>query len=278
MGIVRHFTAPYTPQHNGIVERRNRTPVAMGRSLLKERNMPSNMWGEAIRHAVYLLNRLPTRAVEGATPYESWTKRKPQIEHLKVFGCIAYMKVPNVHTTKLDSRSMCVIHLGREAGTKAYRLFNPDTGRVHVSRDVVFDETKGWNWTNEDDTQVSSSFIVAGALSEATQDESLSNTDDSMDSERSGTGDNYMSQSHQSPQTGSSQAASPVTVSSQATRSQADNVDNTYDGSVSPRHYRSLSEIYDETEQVQLDEEAADELLFAGVDEPVYYAEAVKEN
>lgn len=50
MGIVRHFTAPYTPQHNGVVERRNRTVLAMGRSLLKERNMPSYMWGEAIWH------------------------------------------------------------------------------------------------------------------------------------------------------------------------------------------------------------------------------------
>ncbi|KAL8102842.1 hypothetical protein AgCh_027386 [Apium graveolens] len=67
-GIVRHFTVPYTPQQNGVVERHNRTVVAMGRSLLNERNMPSYMWGEAIRHVVYLHNQLPTRAVSGATP------------------------------------------------------------------------------------------------------------------------------------------------------------------------------------------------------------------
>lgn len=163
MCIVRHFTAPYTPQQNGVVERRNRTVVAMGRSLLKERNMPSYMWGEAIRHAVYLLNWLPTRALVGATPYESWSKKKPHVDYLKVFDCIAYMKIPSVHTKKLDNISKCVMHLGREAGTKAYRLFDLDTGSVHISRDVIFDEAKGWNWNETTTRNTNSSFVVTGA-------------------------------------------------------------------------------------------------------------------
>lgn len=79
----------------------------------------------------------------GATPYEAWTKVKPEVGYLKVFGCLAYMKVPHVHTTKLDNRSKYVVHLGREAGTKAYRLYDPVSGSVNISRDVVFDEGKG---------------------------------------------------------------------------------------------------------------------------------------
>lgn len=88
-GIKRHLTAPYTPQQNGVVERRNRTVVAMTRSLLKERNMPEMLWGEAIRHSVYILNRSPTKAVVGETPYEAWTGAKPKLSHIRVFGCLA---------------------------------------------------------------------------------------------------------------------------------------------------------------------------------------------
>ncbi|XP_074352341.1 uncharacterized protein LOC141691504 [Apium graveolens] len=77
----------------------------MARSLLKELDTPSYIWGEAVRHSVYLLNRLPTRALTDVTPYEAWSKKKPQIEYLSVFGCIAHMKLSNVHVKKLDDRS-----------------------------------------------------------------------------------------------------------------------------------------------------------------------------
>ncbi|XP_074351878.1 uncharacterized protein LOC141691029 [Apium graveolens] len=122
-------------------ERHNKTVVAMDRSLLNERDMPSHMWGEAIRHAVYLLNRLPTHSLSGTTPYEAWSGEKPQVDYLKVFGCIAYMKVPGTYLKKLDNRSKCVVHLGREAGTKAYRLLDPDTGTIHINRDAFLDAT-----------------------------------------------------------------------------------------------------------------------------------------
>lgn len=59
-GIIRHFTAPYTPQQNEVMERRNRTVVEIARSYLKEMGVPSILWGEAVRHSVYVLNRLPT--------------------------------------------------------------------------------------------------------------------------------------------------------------------------------------------------------------------------
>lgn len=118
-GILRHFTAPYTPQQNGVVERRNRTVVAMTRSLLREMQLPSKFWGEAVRHAVYLLNRLPTRALSDKTPYETWTGNKPDVQHIRVFGCVAHMKLQSAHTTKLSDRSKLVVHLGKESGTKA---------------------------------------------------------------------------------------------------------------------------------------------------------------
>lgn len=68
-GIHHQFTAPYTPQQNGAVERRNRTVLGTTRSLLKAKTLPQTFWGEAVNHSIYLLNRSPTKDVQEATPY-----------------------------------------------------------------------------------------------------------------------------------------------------------------------------------------------------------------
>lgn len=60
MGVKRFLTAPYSPQQNGVVERRNQTVIAMTRSLLKSSKVPSKYWGEAVTTSVYILNRAPT--------------------------------------------------------------------------------------------------------------------------------------------------------------------------------------------------------------------------
>ena len=67
-GIQRHYSAPYSPQQNGVVERRNQTVVGMARALLKQRGVPAMYWGEAVVTAVYILNRSPTKALDGMTP------------------------------------------------------------------------------------------------------------------------------------------------------------------------------------------------------------------
>ncbi|KAL6621206.1 hypothetical protein ACP70R_033638 [Stipagrostis hirtigluma subsp. patula] len=87
-GVQRQFTVPYSPQQNGVVERRNQTVVAMARALLKQRKLPAIYWGEAVTTAVYLLNRTPTKSLEGKTPYEAWHGRKPAVQHLRTFGCV----------------------------------------------------------------------------------------------------------------------------------------------------------------------------------------------
>lgn len=67
-GIKRHLTAPYSPQKNGVVERRNRTLLEMTRSVLKHMEVPNFLWGEAVRHATYLINRIATRTLKDQTP------------------------------------------------------------------------------------------------------------------------------------------------------------------------------------------------------------------
>uniref|UniRef100_A0A8R7P947 Retrovirus-related Pol polyprotein from transposon TNT 1-94 n=1 Tax=Triticum urartu TaxID=4572 RepID=A0A8R7P947_TRIUA len=139
-GVQRHLTAPYSPQQNGVVERRNQTVVGMARSMMKAKGMPDYFWGEAVTTAVYLLNRAFTRSVDGATPYEAWHGRKPEVSHLRVFGCVAHVKSARPLLKKHDDQSTPMVLIGYEPGSKAYRVYDPATRRVHVSRDVVFNE------------------------------------------------------------------------------------------------------------------------------------------
>ena len=69
LGIQRNTTTPYSPQQNGVVERRNQTVVEMARSLMKAMGVPCAFWGEAVRTAVHILNRSSTRSLQGIAPY-----------------------------------------------------------------------------------------------------------------------------------------------------------------------------------------------------------------
>lgn len=248
VGIERHFTAPYTPQQNGVVERRNRTVIEMARSYLKEMHLPSLIWGEAVRHSVYILNRLPTRALSGQTPYEAWTGSKPNIGHIRVFGCLAHMKIPQVHTRKLDDRSIQVINLGKEPGTKAYRLFDPLNNRVYVSRDVVFEEQKCWPWNQQgDEGEVHNNSFLVPDMCEI----------DEQTQERSGNING---------------AEGDAVITPPNSPSNSQNSEN-YDDSSEPKRFRTVSDIYNNSEEVELGEE----LFFMGMQEPANYGEAEKE-
>jgi hypothetical protein len=114
----------------------------MARSLLKSKNMPGAFLGEAVTTAVYLLNRAPTKAVIGKTPYEAIYGRKPNVSHLWMFGCVAHMKTVKPHLSKLADRTTKMVFIGyeRNSGTKPYRFYDPHTKRLRISRDVVFEE------------------------------------------------------------------------------------------------------------------------------------------
>jgi hypothetical protein len=143
-GIQRHYSAPYSPQQNGVVERRNQMIVNTARSILRAWSMPEYFWGEAVHTVVFLLNRAPTNALDGLTPYQAWYKKSP-VHFLKVFGCVAYIKNLRPHLSKLDDRGQKVVFIGYQDGSKAYRFYDPVTKRVHVSRDAVFDESARWD-------------------------------------------------------------------------------------------------------------------------------------
>ena len=74
---------PGTPQQNGVVERRNRTLMEMVRSMMSYSSVPILLWGEALKTAMYILNRVPTKAVP-KTPFELWIGRKPSLRHIHI--------------------------------------------------------------------------------------------------------------------------------------------------------------------------------------------------
>jgi transposase InsO family protein len=170
-GIQRYLTAPYSPQQNGVVERRNQTVVAMARSMMKSKGVPGRFWGEAVTTAVYLLNRAPTKSVVGMTPYEAWYGRKPSVDHLHTFGCVAHVKTVAGHTSKLADRSTPMVMIGYEAGSKAYRAYNPMNKKLVVTRDVVFEEEKSWNWGSAEPVQSISDEIFTVVYSDSHADD-----------------------------------------------------------------------------------------------------------
>ena len=77
----------------------------MARYLLIEKKMLNEFWAEAINTSVYLLNKLPTKALQNKTPYEAWCGNKPSVQHLKIFRSICYYQVPEPKRNKLDNKS-----------------------------------------------------------------------------------------------------------------------------------------------------------------------------
>lgn len=140
-GIEHEVTAPYTPEQNGRAERDNRTIVESARSMLHKSCAPKYLWAEAVNTAIYILNRVPTSQAPGKTPYEMWCGQKPTLDHLKVFGCDAYAHVPDEKRRKLDTKSEKYMFVGYDKNSTNYRLFNPVTRKIIVSRNVVFNET-----------------------------------------------------------------------------------------------------------------------------------------
>ena len=125
--------------------------------MLKAKALPRYFWGEAVTTVVHVLNRAPTCALDGKTPFEAWHGKCPPVHYFRTFGCIGHVKNTRPHPKKLDDRSSPMIFVGYENGSKAWRFYDPSTGRVTISRDIVFNEAGQWKWSAHDgDTGIDS--------------------------------------------------------------------------------------------------------------------------
>ena len=138
-GIVSQVTPPYTPQHNGVSERRNRTLLDMVRSMMSFVDIPTSFWGYALQTALHVLNRVPTKSAP-KTPYEIWYGKRPNLGYLKIWGSPAYVR--KVFTEKLDSRSEKGQFIGYPKDSMGYYFYIPSDHKIVVSRNATFLEDR----------------------------------------------------------------------------------------------------------------------------------------
>ncbi|GJS40925.1 zinc finger, CCHC-type containing protein [Tanacetum coccineum] len=147
VGIIHETTAPYTPQQNGISERKNRLLKEMVNSMLSYSGLGQEFYGEAMLTACYLLNRVPNKR-NMITPYELWTKRKPNLNYLRVWGCRAIVRLPDPKLKTLGERGIESIFVGYAENSKAFRFYviepndSDSINSIIESRDAIFDENR----------------------------------------------------------------------------------------------------------------------------------------
>ncbi|GJV12843.1 retrovirus-related pol polyprotein from transposon TNT 1-94 [Tanacetum coccineum] len=140
-GITHNFSAPRTPQSNGVVERKNRTLQEMSRTMLNEQSLPQKFWCNAVDTSTYILNRILIRAILGKTPYEILRGRKPTLDYFRVFGSKCFILNTKDYLTKFDPKSYEGVFLGYSQNSKAYIILNKHTRKIEESLNVTFDET-----------------------------------------------------------------------------------------------------------------------------------------
>lgn len=121
--------------------------MEMAQSMLNEMHLPKTLWAEAIAAAVHVLNRTPTSVVEHNTPYEALKGEKPTVGHLWVFGCVAHVIIDSHFRQKLDSKTDKYIFIGYCEKSKAYKLYDPNTEKLKINRNVKFFEDTPWSWS-----------------------------------------------------------------------------------------------------------------------------------
>jgi transposase InsO family protein len=158
-GIFMQTTTRYTPQQNGVTEKKNQTIMNMERTLLKEKSLSNTFWAEAVACSFYLLNRSPTISLKMKVLQEAWSGTKLNVAHLRTFGCIEDTHIPFKLRKKLDDRSEKCIFTGYSETSKAYRLYNLITKKLILSRDEKFLENQFWNDSENQQMDSQSSLL-----------------------------------------------------------------------------------------------------------------------
>nr|KAJ0227304.1 hypothetical protein LSAT_V11C100050010 [Lactuca sativa] len=139
-GIGQNFSAPRTPQQNGVAEQRNRTLIEAGRTLMIHAGLPMSFWAEAVNTACFTQNRSLIHRIHKKTPYEMLKDRKPDVSFFHVFGCICYILNQRDPRSKFEPKADKCIFVGYSSISKAFRVFHVNRQCIEESIHVKFDE------------------------------------------------------------------------------------------------------------------------------------------
>ena len=126
-GIIKQTSCPYTPQQNGVAERKHRHIMETALTMLFESSLPLKYWVETVLTAVYLINRLPQTIIKMHTPHELLFKETPSYNEIKVFGCRCFPSLRDYNKTKFDKKTLPCIFVGYSPTHKGYRCLFPQT-------------------------------------------------------------------------------------------------------------------------------------------------------
>jgi len=139
-GIHRRHSTRNRQQQNGVAERANRTMAEDISAMLFEAKLPPSLWGEALTAQIHVWNCLPTSTLKGMTPHEAWFKRKPDVSHLRVWGCLAYVFIQKDKRRSLQPHMEQCLFVGYPSGYKGWKFYNPSTKKYIISEQAEFDE------------------------------------------------------------------------------------------------------------------------------------------
>ena len=138
--IVRmQHSIPYTPQQNGVAERKNRSLKEM-ETCMMEAKTPPKFWVEAINCASYIQNRVPHKQLDGMNPFEAWSGHKLYVTHFRIFGSRARARIPTEKRKALKPKSQECLFVGYSEDSKGYKLINLSTHNSSIEISVQFEE------------------------------------------------------------------------------------------------------------------------------------------
>jgi hypothetical protein len=140
---------PYKPQQNGFVERKNRTICEATKAMMFDQAMPNSLWVEDTSTTVYIHNRFPHVILKDKTPEEVFSGIKPEVGHLRIFGCPVYIHVPKEKRTKMEHSGKKGVFVGYSEISKTYRIYLPCKRKIEVRRDVTFHEEAAFKKSKE---------------------------------------------------------------------------------------------------------------------------------
>ncbi|KAJ9558790.1 hypothetical protein OSB04_013404 [Centaurea solstitialis] len=182
-GIERQYSAPRTPQQNGVAERKNKTLIEAARTMLVDSKLPITFWAEAVNTACYVQNMVLIVKSKGKTPYELFEKKKPFIGFLKPFGCPCTILNTKSQLGKFDSKSEDGFLVGYSSQSKALRVLNSSSRIIEESDNVECNKNTpnvpgtGPNWLFDIDSLTNSlnmSYAVeTGSSTDKSKDTSV---------------------------------------------------------------------------------------------------------